>query len=352
MKNITPKQLAVRIAFAVAISIVLIVGLFQFLPVQNTIIKLILVFAVGFASSYYFFLLALEKFIYRKIKLIYKTIHNLKLRKNEKTDVINLDKDILNEVRQDVIEWDKKNKAEIERLKDMEDYRRQFVGNVAHELKTPIFSIQGYLLTLLEGGLEDPQINRKFLEKAEKSVDRMIHLIQDLDEITQIEAGKITMNIKPINIVALAKDAVQQLEHNAKKKNIKLIIDDKEHNKPIWVEGDYDRLMQVFINLIDNSLNYGKSGGTTKIKFYDMDENILVEISDNGIGIEKEHLPHIFERFYRTDKSRARKSGGTGLGLAIVKHIIEAHKQTINVRSTPDVGTTFSFTLKKAQKIS
>jgi len=158
------------------------------------------------------------------------------------------------------------------------------------------------------------------------------------------------MNIKPINIVDLAKDAVQQLEHYAKKKKIKLIIDEKEINKPIWVEGDYDRLMQVFINLIDNSLNYGKEGGTTKIKFYDMDENILVEISDNGIGIEKEHLPHIFERFYRTDKSRARKSGGTGLGLAIVKHIIEAHNQTINVRSSPDVGTTFSFTLKKAKK--
>ncbi len=178
----------------------------------------------------------------------------------------------------------------------------------------------------------------------------MIRIIQDLDDITKIEAGKITMNIANIDIVALAKDTSQQLEHKAKKNDIQLVLDEKEHNKPILVQGDYDRLMQVFINLIDNSLNYGKPGGTTRVKFYDMDENILVEISDNGIGIEPEHLPHIFERFYRTDKSRARKSGGTGLGLAIVKHIIEAHNQTINVRSSPDVGTTFSFTLKKAVK--
>ncbi len=350
MKNITPKQLAVRIAFAVALSIGITGGILLYLPFESKWIKALLIFVVAFSASYYFFLLALEKFIYRKIKLIYKTIHNLKLRKNEKADLIDLDKDILTEVRQDVLEWDKKNKEEIERLKDMEDYRRQFVGNVAHELKTPIFSIQGYLLTLLEGGLEDPDINRKFLEKAEKSVDRMIRIIQDLDDITKIEAGKITMNIANIDIVALAKDAIHQLEHKAKKNDIQLVLDEKEHNKPILVQGDYDRLMQVFINLIDNSLNYGKPGGTTRVKFYDMDENILVEISDNGIGIEPEHLPHIFERFYRTDKSRARKSGGTGLGLAIVKHIIEAHNQTINVRSSPDVGTTFSFTLKKAVK--
>jgi two-component system phosphate regulon sensor histidine kinase PhoR len=349
VKNLTPKGIALRISLFVATTVTIIVFFAEFFSESIHFLSLFLVFVSSLIISYFGFLIAIEQFIYKKIKLIYRTIHSLKLNKDDALSDFSLSKDIISQVSQEVIDWDQKNKLEIERLKDMESYRREFVGNVSHELKTPIFNIQGYLLTLIEGGLYDEKINMDYLTRANKSVDRMIALIEDLDIISKLESGVIEMDLKKINIVDLTQDVLSSLEIKANEKNIKLSIQNTL-NKPVWVMADADKITQVLVNLLVNSIKYGKEGGETKIKFYDMDENILVEVADNGQGIEEKHHKRLFERFYRTDRGRARDSGGTGLGLAIVKHIIEAHHQTINLRSTVDVGSTFSFTLKKAKQ--
>jgi two-component system phosphate regulon sensor histidine kinase PhoR len=341
MKDLTPNGIALRISFLVAVVVTLLVFLLETLNSNATII-LVAVFPITFLASYIGFRIAVEKFIYKKIKVIYRTIHNLKLKKVDDAKEFSL-----NQIQKEVESWDKTNKEEIERLKGLENYRREFVGNVSHELKTPIFNIQGYLLTLLEGGLDDPSINENYLKKASKSVDRMIALIEDLDEISKLESGMIEMDIAKIDLAGLIKEVMLSLEMKAKKNKTTITFVDQP-NKPIWVNADRDGINQVLVNLIVNSIKYGKEEGETLIKVFDMHDNILVEVADNGQGIAEEHLPRLFERFYRTDKGRARESGGTGLGLSIVKHIIEAHNQTINVRSTVDVGSTFSFTLKKA----
>jgi two-component system phosphate regulon sensor histidine kinase PhoR len=228
----------------------------------------------------------------------------------------------------------------------MERYRKEFLGNVSHELKTPIFNIQGYINTLLDGAWEDQEVLIHFLKKAAKSTDRIASLVEDLESISQLESGFLTMEMEIFDINDLIHDIFDSLDFRAAEKNIRL--DFKEGcDTPFIVEADKDRVRQVIINLLVNSIKYGKENGYTLIGLYDMDENILIEVTDNGIGIEEEHLPRLFERFYRVDKSRSRDEGGTGLGLSIVKHIIEAHDQTINVRSTKGVGTTFAFTLKK-----
>jgi len=347
MKNLTPKGIALRVSLLVAIIVVLVVSIVDFFQGQFYFLTLFLVFIFSFLFAYFIFKAAIEQFIYKKIKLIYRLIHRLKLNKNEKITDINLNKNIFDKVKSEVIDWDKTNKAEIERLQDLEIYRREFVGNVAHELKTPIFSIQGYLLTLMEGGLNDPNINEKYLEKANNSVERMITIIEDLDQITKIESGRLQMNFTKFNIIELAQKTIHSLEDKANNNHIEIKIK-HELSKPIYVLADYDKIMQVLSNLIVNAIKYNKKEGHIFIKFYDLDKNILIEIADNGIGIDEEHLPRLFERFYRTDKGRAREKGGSGLGLSIVKHIIEAHNQTINVRSSVGVGSTFSFTLQKA----
>lgn len=346
MRDLTPNGLALRISFLVSVAVGAIVFLIQYLVASVNVVIILTVVPTAFIASYIGFRIAIERFIYRKIKLIYRTIHRIKLGKGENKE-FNFNTDVLSQVKADVENWDKFNQAEIQRLMGKENYRREFVGNVSHELKTPIFNIQGYLLTLLEGAVNDPEINIKYLEKAVKSVDRMIALIDDLDEITKMESETINMNLSKIDIVELVNEVIGSLEMRAKKHNIQLRIDNPT-NKPILVMADPDRITQVLINLVMNSIRYGSENGETLVKFFDMHDNILIEVADNGIGIAEEHLPRLFERFYRTDKGRARVSGGTGLGLAIVKHIIEAHNQTINVRSTLDVGSTFSFTLKKA----
>lgn len=347
MKDLTPNGIALRISFLVAFMVTLIVFLIEYFNTSINLLSIFLVFPSTFLVSYFGFRIAIEQFIYKKIKLIYRTIHNLKLNKEDRQNEINLNTDVLSQVKEEVEEWDKTNKQEIKRLQGLENYRRDFVGNVSHELKTPIFSIQGYLLTLIEGGLYDKNINLNYLEKANKSVDRMIALIEDLDQITKLETESIEMNFSKFDLAALITETINALELQAKTNNINLIFSEKP-NKPIKVKADYTKIHQVLTNLISNSIRYGKEGGETNIKIFDLDENLLVEVADNGQGISKEHLPRLFERFYRTDRGRGRDSGGTGLGLSIVKHILEAHGQTINVRSTVDVGATFSFTLKKA----
>ena len=347
MKDLTPNGIALRISFLVSVAVTIIVSLVDYITGEFNWVLLYVVFSGAFVASYVGFRIAVERFIYKKIKVIYKTIHNLKLSSGEKAKEFNLNTNVLSEVKDEVEKWDKTNKQEIERLKGLENYRRDFVGNVSHELKTPIFNIQGYLLTLLEGGLDDPNINESYLKKANKSVDRMIALIEDLDDISKLESGMIELEIEKIDLAELIKEVILSLEMKAKKNTTTITFVDQP-SKPIWVNADHDGINQVLVNLIVNSIKYGKEDGETLLKIFDMDDNVLVEVADNGLGIAEEHLPRLFERFYRTDKGRARESGGTGLGLSIVKHIIEAHNQTINVRSTVDVGSTFSFTLKKA----
>lgn len=293
--------------------------------------------------------IGIERLIYRKIKLIYRTMHKLKVNDTVKMREVNMGSDILSEVNADVQKWASEQGAEIQELKKQERFRREFIGNLAHEVKTPIFNIQGYLFTLLEGGLEDPQINRDYLERADKNLDRLIDLVNDLDVITKLESDAELLKMDKFNIVEEVEDVFGSLERKAKEKNIQLTFQKASAKKPKMVIGDRSKINQVITNLIANSINYGRENGITEVRFYDLDQNLLIEIADNGIGIAAEHLARLFERFYRVDKSRARNAGGTGLGLAIVKHIIDAHNQTINVRSTEGVGTTFSFTLKKAK---
>jgi len=255
-------------------------------------------------------------------------------------------KDSLTELEQEVKKWSVERKEEIEQLEKLENYRKDFLGNVSHELKTPIFNIQGYISTLLDGGLEDKTINRDYLKRAEKSVDRMIAIVEDLQTITQLEKGELEIEEERFDLVALSKDVIEAEELRAKEKKIFLELTNDSSNS-IFVLADRFRIRQVLVNLIINSVRYGKANGKTTIKFADVGEKIIVEVADTGIGIPKEHLPRIFERFYRADKSRSREQGGTGLGLSIVKHILEAHGQSIEVMSTEGAGSVFSFTLKK-----
>ena len=253
----------------------------------------------------------------------------------------------MGELENEVELWILERKEEIEQLQKLETYRKEFLGNVSHELKTPIFNIQGYILTLLEGGLDDPKINKDYLQRAEKSVDRMIAIVEDLQAITQLEKGELELEEERFDIVALAKDVLDAQELKAKASNVSFELkNDVDEN--IFVLADRFRIRQVIVNLIVNSVKYGKENGISSIKISDAGEKVIVEVSDNGIGIPKESLPRIFERFYRVDKSRSREQGGTGLGLAIVKHIIEAHGQSIDVMSSEGAGSVFSFTLKKS----
>ena len=222
------------------------------------------------------------------------------------------------------------------------------MGNVSHELKTPIFNIQGYVLTLLDGGLEDPTINREYLKRTEKSINRMVAIVEDLEEISMLEYGELKLKFTTFNIVELTREVIDFLEIKAQRKSHRIYFD-KSYDKPIYVHADKKRIRQVLVNLIDNSIKYAKREyGKTKISFFDMDENLLLEVTDNGIGIARENIPRLFERFFRTDKARSREEGGTGLGLSIVKHIMEAHHQSVNVRSTPGIGSTFAITLSRS----
>jgi two-component system phosphate regulon sensor histidine kinase PhoR len=256
-------------------------------------------------------------------------------------------KDVIQEVNSMVINYTQNRTKEIKKLRRLEKYRKEFLGNVSHELKTPIFNIQGYILTLLDGGLEDPEVNREYLERTEKSINRMISIIEDLESITKLETGELNLKIEEFDILGLIRDVFELQDTNRSKYNISLEFK-KNYDKPIMVEADKARITEVMNNLLVNSIFYGNKGGRTKVGIDELGDNILVEVTDDGIGMEEEEIPRIFERFYRTDKSRSRDRGGTGLGLAIVKHIIEAHNQTISVRSKPGEGSSFSFTLRKA----
>lgn len=295
--------------------------------------------------SFFLIRLGVEQFIYSKVKIIYKNIHELKLGNERDEDEMARSTD-LDLVTKEVSEWATQNRNEIAELRERETFRREFIGNISHELKTPIFNIQGYLLTLLDGAIDDEEINRRYLKRANKSVDRMINIIEDLEVISALESDRVQVNYARFDIIELVEDVFELLEDQSKKKKIEFKTR-KENDRPVWVNADRAKIEQVLINLIGNAIKYGTEKGHVEVRFFDMDAHVLIEISDDGVGITQVDLPRVFERFYRVDKSRSRDAGGTGLGLSIVKHIIEAHKQTINVRSSEDQGSTFSFTLKK-----
>lgn len=310
---------------------------------------ILLIAAVVFLSSFFLYQTSVDKFIVKKIKLIFKTIPAFRSGKAKKAKFFRLESiDGMNEA---VLEWGKKQRLEIEELKKMAVYRREFLGNISHELKSPIFNIQGYILTLLDGGLDDPNINKDFLIRTEKSVNRLIAIVDDLEEISKLESGELKLNGIPFDLCELAKDVSDFLLMKAQQNNASITINKKDL-KSVMVFADKKRIRQVLINLIENAIKYSdKDKNKIIVRFFDMDENFLVEVKDNGSGISEENLPRVFERFYRIDKGRSRDMGGTGIGLAIVKHIIEAHEQTISVRSKVGQGTTFSFTLKKARHV-
>ncbi|MBT8327586.1 MAG: sensor histidine kinase [Bacteroidia bacterium] len=310
---------------------------------QSSLVNLIVVFGI----SFFLFNFLLQRFIYKKIKLIYKNIYrfktqNPKLRKK----LGDGSKDPIAEVSKEVMEWMRENQKEVNLLKEQADFRREFLGNVSHELKTPIQSIQGYVHTLLDGALEDKKVNRVFLKKAGKGVDRLAELVSDLTAISEYESKEIHLVFQNYNIADQVNEVFEMVEQLAKNKKITLGFK-KDASKSFVVNADKHRIERVLVNLIVNAIKYGKEDGHVNVGFYDLDKNILIEVSDDGEGIAEEHLPRLFERFYRTDLGRSRELGGSGLGLSIVKHIIESHKQTINVRSEVGKGSTFGFTLRK-----
>ena len=303
--------------------------------------------AVGvFALMALFSLFMMKQYVAYKLKPIYSMVLSRDVHTTEIVDEMK-DKHVEN-ISEELTAWADDNDKEITRLKQNETFRKQYLGNVAHELKTPIFNIQGYISTLLDGGLEDDLINSKYLERAEKSIDRLINIVNDLDTISKLENDMNRLKMEEFDIVALTKEIAEQLEIEASKRNITLSVKGADAlPSPFRVTADKHFVGQVLVNLITNSIHYGKDGGSTRIRFRDMADKVLVEVEDSGIGIPKEDMPRIFERFYRVDKGRSRGQGGTGLGLAIVKHIVEAHGERISVRSELGVGTTFAFPLKK-----
>ena len=306
------------------------------------VVAIIVFVAMAIISLY-----IIKAYVAYKLKPIYSMVLSRHVHTTEIVDELK-DKHVEN-ISEELTAWADDNDQEISRLKQSEAFRKQYLGNVSHELKTPIFNIQGYISTLLDGGLEDELINRKYLERAEKSIDRLINIVNDLDTINKLENDMNRIKMESFDIVALTKEIAEQLEMEAAKRNITISVKGADSlPSPFQVMADKHFTGQVLVNLIINSINYGKEGGSTRIRFRDMLDKILIEVEDTGVGISKEDMPRIFERFYRVDKGRSREQGGTGLGLAIVKHIIEGHGERISVRSELGKGRTFAFPLKKA----
>lgn len=311
----------------------------------------VVVFVTTFIIIYWIYNYTLQHFIYRKIKLIYKFIYQTKATKKEEFFYNNiLPQKSLEEVNMDVQKWAAQKRDEIEMLRANEQFRKEFLMNLAHELRTPIFAVQGYVDTLAGGAIHDEHVNMKFLNNAAKGIDRLVNLVDDLDEISKLESGRIPIIQESFVIQDLIKDVYEEMALRAQEKSIELLLK-KGTERPLTVYADKPKIRQVLTNMVENAIKYGNEGGHITCGCYEMDDkNIYVEISDNGPGIAEEHLPRIFERFYRADRSRSRHIGGTGLGLAIVKHIIEAHGQTVTVRSKVGVGSSFGFTLEKGKE--
>jgi two-component system phosphate regulon sensor histidine kinase PhoR len=340
-KNISPRQLSFFTAVILAIPISALIFF-----IEKSWLWAAGVFAIVFGGSYLLISMVLQRFIYRKIKLIYKFIYQTKATKKEEIYYkYLLPQKSIDEVREDVEAWAEENKQEIDLLRKNEQFRKEFLQNLSHEFKTPVFAIQSYVDTLLQGALEKPEVNKRFLEKTAKNVDRLTNLINDLDEISRLERGELVLYKQNFVIQDLVKEVFESLSMKAEARHIKYSIK-KGCESPLIVHADKEKIQQVLLNLLENSIKYGKTGGNIVASMYKTDgKHILVELSDDGIGINEKYLLRIFERFYRTEEGRTIDVTGSGLGLAICKHIIEAHGQTIHVRSTEHVGTTIGFTL-------
>ncbi len=341
-KNINHKQVAVIVGGIISISI-FISGLF-ITYTFNKYTQLVFIFILpifSFVIAYFSLVFFINKYIYRRIKLIYKTIHDTK---NSKNITHENSSDIIEYVNQEVLHWKSSYQKELNTLNELEEYRRTYIGNVSHELKTPLFNIQGFIETLIDGGIDDPSINRKYLEKASSNIERLQVILDDLTAISKLESGQLSLEFQKFDIKELVKEVFEEFEIHATTRGVKFSFKEGADDH-INVNADREKIRQVLVNLIGNALKYGKENGFIKVSFYTLASNILVEVTDNGIGIAPAHLKHIFDRFYRVEKGRSRENGGSGLGLSIVKHIIEAHSQTINVRSKEGIGATFGFTL-------
>lgn len=342
-----------KIAFLIAFLIACISGILVFVlfyAYTQSTQELINAWPYGLAgifilTIFVFFTLQyrIESFILTKVRDLYKDISPTGIPLNEDS----LKRDVRS-ITESIQRFAKESKLEIELLKDKENFRREFIGNLAHEIKTPLFTVQGYIYTLIDGEIKDKKIQKKYLKKAANGIDRLNVIVNDLDFITQIERGITTLEVEQFDIISLIHDMLELLEIQAEKKEINLVCN-YPRNEPLFVDADMERIGQVLTNLVVNSLKYGVENGTTEIDISSLsDTKILVRIIDNGRGIGEEHLPRLFERFYRVENSRNRNDGGSGLGLAIVKHIIEAHNEKIFVESTENVGSEFSFTLTRS----
>ncbi|MEO6289114.1 MAG: ATP-binding protein [Ginsengibacter sp.] len=347
LKNFSTSQIGALTSLPIG----LLAGMAVYLYGVGLIPALALFIAMSIVS-YIIIYTMIERFVYRKIKIIYKLIYQTKASKREEFYYKNiLPQKSIEEVGEDVEKWAVQHREEIEVLRQNETFRKEFLLNLSHELKTPIFAIQGYVDTLLNGALDNPDVNKKFLGNASKNIDRLVNLVDDLDEITKLESGEQLLFKQNFIIQDVIKEVFESLSIKADDKKIKCYIK-KGCEIPLTVIADKEKIRQVLINLIDNALKYGKQNGIIEGSAYNIDgKKVLVEISDDGHGISEEHLPRIFERFYRTDLARTRKVGGSGLGLSIAKHILEAHGETIHVRSKTDVGTTFGFTMSSGRPI-
>ena len=307
-------------------------------------VESVLISFIIFGLSFFILQLRVRKLFFERIRQIYE---DLEFETDSLIKTSPIDSD-MNSFSRDLEEFVKLKRTEIETLKKEGIYRKEFVGNVAHELKTPLFSVQGYISNLLDGAMDDKELLKKYLKRAEKSVDRLTFIIKDLDLITQLESSTLKLKVASFDIIKLTEEIIEDLEISASKRNIKIIFN-KNYDKQILVEADKNRIEQVITNLVSNSINYGSEKGTTEISFESNVEKIIVKVNDNGEGISEENMPRLFQRFFRVDVSRSRSQGGSGLGLAIVKHIIDAHNENIYVQSTVGVGSEFSFTLKKSK---
>jgi two-component system phosphate regulon sensor histidine kinase PhoR len=308
---------------------------------KNLIIAIPIVSGI-FAYLVFYFLL--KGFIQYRLSLIYRSIQ---INQPENIAFSKSIDSLMEDAEKNVSEWKENSAIEISKLKEQAAFRKEFLGNLAHELKTPVFSIQGYLLTLLDGGLEDPNVNRAFLERASKSTDRITGILDDLDQITRMETENLRLEIRSFDIVELLKESFETFELIGKEKNFNLNFEKSFSAK--YVQADRNKMGQVFTNLISNAISYGKENGELKVSIFDIEDRYLLEFKDNGPGIEPHHLSRLFERFYRVEKSRNRNEGGSGLGLAIAKHIVESHGQSIQVKSDVGVGTTFVITIEKSK---
>lgn len=329
----------------ITLFLTILLGLFFYLEGDINFVFIGIFFVVCYLISFFIIQYRVEKFIYNQVKKIYNDVKLLDAstfdKKRITTDMATLTRE--------VERFAEDKKLEIETLIDRENYRKEFMGNISHELKTPLFTVQGYILTLLDGAMKDKTVRKKYLQRANKGVERLIYIVKDLDMITKLEVGDLGLSKEDFNIIELVQNVFDLLEMKAAKKNITLTFD-LDYSDSIMVYADRERIQQVLTNLIENSIKYGKEDGTTEVSIEDLIKNkVIVRVTDNGEGIEQENIPRLFERFYRVDKSGNRKVGGSGLGLSIVKHLVEAHNEKIYVESQFGVGSEFSFTLEKSK---